>query len=84
MTSGGVGCDRIFIKSAICDFLLGESFHVDLVDSNNNVKNFRYTFVGGSSVVMMGHHVVDTGMFRLSNVCKELWHIKDFSSDLLV
>ena len=34
--------------------------------------------------MMMGHHVVDNGMFSLVNVCKELWHFKDLASDLLV
>ena len=79
----GVRCDIIFINSAQCDFLLGEIFHVGLVDINYNGKNFCYQFLGGSSAVMMRHHVIDTRMFRITNMCRYLWHDKDFASDIL-
>ena len=32
------GCDISFIKSELCDFLLGKSFHISLVDINHNRK----------------------------------------------
>ena len=69
MVACGVRCDISFIKSELCEFLLGGFSHVGLVDSNHNGKNFRYQFLGGSFVVMMGHHVFDTKMFTIANLC---------------
>ena len=84
VAADGVRRDRSFINSALCEFLLGGSYHVGLVDININGKDFRCQLLVGSSVVIMGHHVFYTIMFRLQNVCKDLWHVKYFASDLLV
>ena len=47
---------------------VGKGFHVGLVDG----KEIRYQLLIGLSVIMMVHHVVDTIMFRISTVCKDL------------
>ena len=59
---------------------VGKGFHVGLVDG----KEIRYQLLIGLSVIMMVHHVVDTIMFRISTVCKDLWHVNNFESDIIV
>ena len=83
MVADGVGCDSSFIKITLCDVLLEKYCHVGLVDRNKNGKNSRYQLLGGLSIVMMEHHVVETIMFRLENVCKDLWRVKYVASYIL-
>ena len=50
-------------------FLRVDSIFVAVVDMNHNTNNGRYqTYVGYSSVVFMGFHMVDCGLYRISDV----------------
>ena len=55
--------------SHLTAFLRGEYIFVTVVDTNHNKKIGRYqTYVGYSSVVFMGLHMVDCGLYRISDV----------------
>jgi hypothetical protein len=84
VAADGVGCDNKWICSQLMEYLSGNLRHVGLIDTNHNMKNFRYQFLGGSSVVWMGRFILDTELFRISGVATLFWRVKDFASDLLV
>ena len=55
--------------SHLTEFLRGESIFVAVVDKNHNTKNGQYqTYVGYSSVMFMGFHMVDCGIYRIDGV----------------
>ena len=69
--------------SHLAVFLRGESIFVTVVDTKHNTKNGQYqTYVGYSSVVFMGFHVVDCGLYRIAGVDRDFWRVKYWASDL--
>ena len=68
VTIDGVGCDRKFISWTLIRFLRGKICCVALVDSNHNAKNFRYQFISGSCVVVLGINVIDPHLFALAGI----------------
>ena len=79
----GVSVDGEFLRKTLFNFLDGKTNISGVVDSNHNTKSFRYQLIGGSCVMIMGNHIIDPELLRLSGVSKELWRISDFASDLL-
>ena len=68
----------------LIEFLIGQSIFVAVVDMSHNTKNGQYqTYVGYSSVVFMGFHMVDCGLYRIAGVAREFWKVKYWASDLL-
>jgi len=48
VSAGGVGCDNERIMKTLDRYLGGLADHIGQVDTNHNVKNFRYQLLGGS------------------------------------
>ena len=70
--------------SHLTAFLRDKSIFVAVVDTNHNTKNGQYqTYFGYLSVVFMGFHVVDYGLYIIAGVAREFWRFKDWASDLL-
>ena len=55
-----------------------------LAESNHNTKNFRYQFISGSCIAVLGIHVVDPHLFVLAGIAKDIWRVKDWASDSVV
>ena len=84
VAADGVIDEDICIMSHLTASLRGEYIFVAVVDTNHNTKNVQYqTYVSYSSVVIMGFHIVDCGLYRISGVAREFWRVKDWASDLL-
>ena len=67
----------------LCFFLRGRADFVAVVDTNHNFKNGRYQFAGYSSVMIMGIHMVDVGLFGVSGVPEEIWRLKNLLKMLI-
>ena len=77
--------DEKFVRSSVVNFLQGLTLNTGLTNPNNNVKNGRYPLViGGNNTKRVGDTLIDTGLLTLAKVARELYQVKDFSSDLLV
>ena len=73
----GVSVEEIWILRHLTAFLRGKSIFLSVVGTNHNTKNGQYqTYVGYSSVVFMGFHMVDCGLYRISGVAREFWKVK--------
>ena len=69
----------------LTELLRGKSIFVAVVDTNHNTKNGQYqTYVGYLSVVFMGFHMVDCGLYRIYGVAREFWRVKDWAYELLL
>ena len=69
VAADGVSVEERWIMSHLTELLRGESIFVAVVDMNHNMKNGQYqTYVGYSSVVFMGFHIVDCGLYRIACV----------------
>ena len=83
--SDGVSVEERWIMRNLTSLLRGKSIFVAVVDTNHNTKNVQYqTYVSYSSVVIMGFHIVDCGLYRISGVVLESRRVKYWSSDLLL
>ena len=84
VAADGVIDEDICIMSHLTASLRGEYIFVAVVDTNHNTKNVHYqTYVSYSSVVIMGFHIVDCGLYRISGVAWEFWRVKYLAYDLL-
>lgn len=80
----GISTDTKFIRGKLVRFLKGEINYCAMVDTNHNMKNFRYMLVGGSCVVFIGNYVLDPQLLVIASVPNDLWRIKDWASDAIV
>jgi hypothetical protein len=64
----------------LIEFLEGKVGHVGQVDSNHNAKNFRYQWIGGSCVVVLGSVVSDP----LAGIHPDIYRVKDWASDTVI
>ena len=60
----------------LCRFIRGRADFLAVVDINHNYKNGRYQFSVYSSVMIMGVHMVDAGLFRVAGIPEEIWRVK--------
>ena len=54
------------------------------MDTNHNVKNFRYQIVVGSSLNFFGNRIVDINLLCAAGISHELYRIQDFSPNIFV
>jgi hypothetical protein len=82
----GLGTESVFVRKTITNFLDGDCDSSALVDSNHNMKSFRYQFIGGPAkhAVCLGCCVMDAGLLLDAGIPEQLWRITDWASDLLV
>ena len=75
--------EEIWILRHLTAFLRGKSIFLSVVGTNHNTKNGQYqTYVGDSSVVFMGFHMVDFRLYIIQIVDRYFWREKDWASDL--
>ena len=84
VAADGVSVEEKWILRHLCRFLRGKSDFLAVVDTNHNCQNGRDQFATYSSVMIMGFHMVDSGLFIFSGVPEEICRVKDWASDLLV
>ena len=84
VSADGVGCDSEFIRNTLIEFLEGKVGHVGLVDSNHNAKNFRYQWIGGSCVVILGSVASDPHLLVLAGIHPDIYRVKDWASDTVI
>ena len=82
-STDGVSCEVEYNLDMICGYLQGKHDHTALPDTNHNIKNQRYQYIGGSSPASIGHYVFDSFMLVEAGVSKECIRIEDFASDAL-
>ena len=56
---------------------------MSLPDTNHNIKNARYQYLGGSSPASFGCHVFDPYLIMKVGVPKEVYRVIDYASDAL-
>jgi hypothetical protein len=83
-TTDGVSTEVQWNLLVMLDYINGKINYVSLPDNNHNVKNSRYQFIGGSSLVSIGAYVFDPALIRLSKVNQKLWRVEDFASNAVV
>ena len=82
-TVDGVSADSQDAMTTVCKFLDGQARFIGSVDYKHNAKSDRYQLIGGSSVTMIGEHIIDCDLLRQAGVSKDLWRVCDYASDKL-
>ena len=57
---------------------------MSLLDTNHNVKNSRYQFIGGLSKASISAYIFDPMLICLAKVSQKLWRVEDFASDAIL
>ena len=70
VAADGVRLEEKWIMRNMNCFLIVRADFVAVIEKNHNCKNDRYQFSGYLSVMIMGVHMVDAGLFRVAGVPK--------------
>ncbi len=62
----------------------GTTNSVVMTDCNHAAKNLRLQLVLGTNIVSGGNTIFDVGLLPLACVPANLYHVSDYTSDLLV
>ena len=82
----GVSCESSHVWITICKFLSSECNHIGSTYPNHNGKSWRYQIIasGGDEIVSLGSYMLDTYIFRLSNIAMGIFRPNYFASERLL